>query len=109
MSYEVIGKPLVAALAAVALLAPYKIATHFKTVHGCHYSCECGTPRGFGCEQQYHRHLHMLCLPVRCERRTDCERTPPVGGVPSRSSTLEAAAPKDAPATSSAGVAFRAV
>src|SRR5262245_4364540 len=28
-------------------------------------------------EQQYHRHLHMLCLPVRCDRRTDCARTPP--------------------------------
>ena len=47
--------------------------------HGCHYSCECGSPREFGCEQQYHRHLHMLCLPVRCERRPDCERAPAVG------------------------------
>jgi len=45
-----------------------------RTIHGCHYSCECGPPRGFGCEQQYHRHLHMLCLPVRCDRGTDCDR-----------------------------------
>lgn len=50
-----------------------------QEVHGCHYTCECATPRDFGCEQQYHRHLHMLCLPVRCDRGTECERTPPVG------------------------------
>jgi hypothetical protein len=44
-----------------------------RKIHGCHYSCECGPPRGFGCEQQYHRHLHMLCLPVPCDRG-DCDR-----------------------------------
>jgi hypothetical protein len=50
-----------------------------QKIHGCGYSCECGPPRGFGCEQQYHRHLHMLCLPVRCDRGTDCDRTPSEG------------------------------
>ena len=68
---------------AAGLLPPI-IALNDRTnlmlrTHGCHYSCECGPPREFGCEQQYHRHLHMLCLPVRCERRPDCERVPPVG------------------------------
>ena len=50
-----------------------------QKAHGCHYSCECGPSKDFGCEQQYHRHLHMLCLPVRCDRRTDCARRPPEG------------------------------
>jgi hypothetical protein len=50
-----------------------------QKAHGCHYSCECGPSRDFGCEQQYHRHLHMLCLPVRCDRRTECARTPSEG------------------------------
>ena len=48
-------------------------------IHGCYYSCECGPPKDFGCEQQYHRHLHMLCLPVRCASGPACERTPPEG------------------------------
>jgi len=47
-----------------------------QKTHGCHYSCECGPLRDFGCEQLYHRHLHMLCLPVRCDRGTVCDRTP---------------------------------
>ena len=64
-----------AALALTALwLNPSLAPRLMQTVHGCHYTCECGPPREFGCEQQYHRHLHMLCLPVRCERREDCER-----------------------------------
>jgi hypothetical protein len=46
-----------------------------QKTHGCHYSCACGPQRDFGCEQLYHRHLHMLCLPVRCDRGTDCGRT----------------------------------
>jgi hypothetical protein len=25
----------------------------------------------------YHRHLHMLCLAVRCDRKHDCEPDPP--------------------------------
>jgi len=50
-----------------------------QKTHGCHYSCECGPLRDFGCEQWYHRHLHMLCLPVRCDRGTDCDRTPSEG------------------------------
>ena len=30
-------------------------------IHGCHYSCECGPLKDFGCEQVYHRHLpHAL-------------------------------------------------
>jgi hypothetical protein len=63
------------AAAAFAIAAPALGAK----AHGCHYSCECGPPRGFGCEQQSHRHLHMLCLPVRCARDSDCERTPSAG------------------------------
>jgi len=47
-----------------------------QTAHGCHYSCACGPPRDFGCEQVYHRHLHMLCMPVRCDRITECNRKP---------------------------------
>jgi hypothetical protein len=47
--------------------------------HGCHYTCECGPLKDFGCEQVYHRHLHMLCLPVRCGGDTKCDRTPPEG------------------------------
>jgi hypothetical protein len=48
--------------------------------HGCHYSCQCGPPKDFGCGQFNHRHLHMLCLPVRCaDRDTDCERRLPEG------------------------------
>ena len=45
-----------------------------QNTHGCHYSCECGPLKDFGCEQLYHRHLHMLCLPVRCDREIECER-----------------------------------
>ena len=33
-----------------------------QRTHGCHYSCECGPLKDFGCEQVYHRTLHMLCL-----------------------------------------------
>jgi hypothetical protein len=43
-----------------------------QKTHGYHYSCECGPLRDFGCEQVYHRHLHMLCVPVRC-RGKDCD------------------------------------
>ena len=50
-----------------------------QKTHGCHYSCTCGPQRDFGCEQLYHRHLHMLCLPVRCDRGTDCDRKPSEG------------------------------
>jgi hypothetical protein len=49
-----------------------------RNAHGCHYSCECGSLRGFGCEQAYHRHLHMLCLPVRCQG-DDCDHVPSEG------------------------------
>ena len=49
-----------------------------QRTHGCHYSCECGPLKDFGCEQVYHRHLHMLCLPVRC-RGQDCNPTPSEG------------------------------
>jgi hypothetical protein len=49
-----------------------------KRTHGCHYSCECDPLRDFGCEQVYHRHLHMLCLPVRC-RGKDCDPQPSAG------------------------------
>jgi hypothetical protein len=49
-----------------------------QQIHGCHYSCECGPLRDFGSERVYHRHLHMLCLPVRC-RGQDCDATPPDG------------------------------
>ena len=77
---------------AAGLLAPIT-ALNDRTnlmlrTHGCHYSCECGSPREFGCEQQYHRHLHMLCLPVRCERRPDCERAPPVGDLAEEAEAL---------------------
>jgi hypothetical protein len=41
---------------------------------GCHYICECGPLRDFGCEQVYYgATLYMLCLPVRCDRYTKCE------------------------------------
>ena len=50
-----------------------------QQTHGCHYSCECGPLKEFGYGQLYHRHLHMLCLPVRCDRGTDCDRTPSEG------------------------------
>jgi hypothetical protein len=46
-------------------------------IHGCHYSCACGPPQELSCEKWNHRHLHMLCLPVRCERDADCERALP--------------------------------
>jgi hypothetical protein len=49
-----------------------------QRTHGCHYPCECGPLKDFGCEQVYHRHLHMLCLPVRC-RGQDCDPTPSEG------------------------------
>jgi hypothetical protein len=55
-------------------LAPWRLV---HKVHGCHYSCACGPPRELACEQWNHRHLHMLCLPVRCERDEDCERARP--------------------------------
>jgi len=48
-------------------------------IHGCHYDCQCGSLKDFGCEQVYHRHLHMLCLPVRCRGDAKCEQTPPQG------------------------------
>ena len=47
-----------------------------REAHGCHYSCECGPLRNFGCEQLYHRHLHMGCLAVRCDRRKECDPIP---------------------------------
>jgi hypothetical protein len=50
-----------------------------RQIHGCHYSCECGPLRNFGCKQIYHRHLHMGCLAVRCDRRKECDRIPPEG------------------------------
>ena len=50
-----------------------------QETHGCHYTCECGPLKDFGCEQIYHRHLHMLCLPVRCGGDTKCDRAPPEG------------------------------
>jgi hypothetical protein len=49
-----------------------------ERTHGCHYSCECGSLKDFGCEQVYHRHLHMLCLPVRCPGK-ECDATPSEG------------------------------
>jgi len=49
-----------------------------QRTHGCHYSCECGAMKDFGCGQVYHRHLHMLCLPVRC-RDKECDLLPPEG------------------------------
>jgi hypothetical protein len=45
--------------------------------HCCHYTCECGALKDFGCEQVYDHHLYMLCLPVRCDRYTKCEQKPP--------------------------------
>ena len=27
-----------------------------EQTHGCHYSCECGPLKDFGCEQVFHRH-----------------------------------------------------
>ena len=54
--------------------APLNRAMH--ATHGCHYSCECGPLKDFGCDRVYHRHLHMLCLPVRC-RGKNCDPTPP--------------------------------
>ncbi len=47
-----------------------------RDVHGCHYSCDCGPLKAFGRESVYHRHLHMLCLAVRCDRKHDCEPDP---------------------------------
>jgi hypothetical protein len=55
------------------------IASRLTLIHGCHYSCECGPTKDFGCEQFKHRHLHMLCLPVRCDREADCGLEPPKG------------------------------
>jgi hypothetical protein len=69
--------PLAPGATAVALgVAP---AILRQEAHGCHYDCECGPLKDFGCEQVYHRHLHMLCLPVRCGGDTKCEQTPPQG------------------------------
>jgi hypothetical protein len=48
-----------------------------RDIHGCHYACACGPPRELACEQWNHRHLHMLCLPVRCERDANCEAARP--------------------------------
>jgi hypothetical protein len=50
-----------------------------RETHGCHYDCECGPLKDFGCVQVYHRHLHMMCSPVRCRGDTKCEQTPPQG------------------------------
>jgi hypothetical protein len=55
------------------------MATTQALAHGCHYACECGSLRAFGCENVYHRHLHMLCLPVRCGREPACEQKAPEG------------------------------
>jgi hypothetical protein len=62
---------------ALKLSAARSSLTH--ETHGCHYTCECGPLKDFGCEQMYHRHLHMLCLPVRCSGNTKCDRAPPEG------------------------------
>ncbi len=62
---------------AIAAGAAHAILRH--EIHGCHYDCQCGPLKDFGCEQVYHRHLHMLCLPVRCRGDTKCEQTPPQG------------------------------
>jgi uncharacterized metal-binding protein len=62
--------------------APMKDAARsrpMQAIHGCHYTCECGPLKDFGCEQVYHRHLHMLCLPVRCGGDTKCEPAPAQG------------------------------
>jgi hypothetical protein len=61
--------------------APKEIAAGsslMQATHGCHYSCECSPLKDFGCDRVYHRHLHMLCLPVRC-RGKNCDPTPPEG------------------------------
>lgn len=88
------GLAILAAMAAVALTLPGANAAllgpdarlhgavslrQVQEVHGCHYTCECGPLKDFGCDQVYHRHLHMLCLPVRCGGDTKCEQTPPQG------------------------------
>jgi hypothetical protein len=49
-----------------------------QRTHDGHYSCQCGPLKDFGCEQLYHRHLHMLRLPVRC-RDKECDLLPPEG------------------------------
>jgi hypothetical protein len=69
--------PLAPGVAAIAPGVAQAIVRH--EIHGCHYDCECGPLKDFGCEQVYHRHLHMLCLPVRCRGDTKCEQTPPQG------------------------------
>ncbi len=69
--------PLAPGAAAIASGVAQAILRH--EIHGCHYDCECGPLKDFGCEQVYHRHLHMLCLPVRCRGDTKCEQTPPQG------------------------------
>ncbi len=66
-------------LAADALKASAARSSLTQDAHGCHYTCECGPLKDFGCEQVYHRHLHMLCLPVRCGGDTKCDRAPPEG------------------------------
>ena len=64
---------------AAALKASAAGSSLRQEIHGCHCTCECGPLKDFGCEQVYHRHLHMLCLPVRCGGDTKCERAPPEG------------------------------
>jgi hypothetical protein len=61
---------------AFLLAASAVVLTTQAAAHGCHYACECGPLREFGCENVYHRHLHMLCLPVRCGRDPACEQKP---------------------------------
>jgi hypothetical protein len=68
-------------ISAAGARAPKEIAadsSFMHATHGCHYSCECGPLKDFGCDRVYHRHLHMLCLPVRC-RGKNCDPTPPEG------------------------------
>ena len=64
---------------AAALKASAAGSSLRQEIHGCHYTCECSPLKDFGCEQVYHRHLHMLCLPVPCGGDTKCERAPPEG------------------------------
>jgi hypothetical protein len=44
-----------------------------QRTHDGHYSCQCGPLKDFGCEQLYHRHLHML------RRDKECDLLPPEG------------------------------
>jgi len=67
------------ALGASTIVSEFAPAILRHEIHGCHYTCECGPLKDFGCDQVHHRHLHMLCLPVRCGGDTTCEQTPPQG------------------------------